>query len=316
MKKIVLCGITILFTLLFSVTDGLAQDKKTKTAGKKMQNFIIEISSHAKKDKPDFLVIPQNAPELAYDECLPSNSMNLRFMNAIDGFGIEELFFDGDSIFDNYRYKMLKEIVKTKAVLVSEVIDNPKNVENAIRKNSEEGFVCFPRSKENYHYSIIPEIHNENSQDISSIKDVQNYLYLINSKNFDSKKDFIDTINQTNFDLIIIDSYYLSFPFTDAEIESLKVKKNGGKRLVIAYMNIGAAENWRNYWKPEWKLGNPKWLKKPYEGYENEIFVEYWNPQWQKIILKDSDSYLQKIINANFDGVYLDNVEAFYTLYN
>lgn len=316
MKKIIFSGFAIIYAFLFSGSNCAEKDKKTRDAGKKMQDFVMNISTEAKKSNADFIIIPQNGAELAFENCDPSKSLHQGYLNAIDGIGIEELFFDGDSVFDGYRLKMLKQITETKKVLVSEVIDNPENVEKAILKNSDEGFLCFPRSKENYHYSIIPEIHDENANDITFLKDAQNYLYLINSNNYGSKKEILEAINNTNYDLIIMDLYYLSFKYTRAEIESIKTKKNGGKRLIIAYMNIGAAENWREYWQPEWKLGKPKWLKKSYKGYENETIVEYWDSQWQKIIFGNSESYLQKILDAGFDGVYLDNVEAFYTLYN
>ena len=43
-----------------------------------------------------------------------------------------------------------------------------------------------------------------------------------------------------------------------------------------------------------------------------------WNdrPTWQKMMFGNDDSYIKKIINAGFDGVFLDNVEAYYALYN
>jgi len=81
-------------------------------------------------------------------------------------------------------------------------------------------------------------------------------------------------------------------------------------------MNIGAAENWQNYWKPDCKFGNPKWLYKKYKGYDNEIYVKFWDANWQKLIYGNEESYTQKIIYAGFNGVFLDNVEAYYNLYN
>ncbi len=63
------------------------------------------------------------------------------------------------------------------------------------------------------------------------------------------------------------------------------------------------------------KLHRPNWLKKAYDGYEDEIWVEFWNEDWQNIIYGKNDSYTRKIIDARFDGVYLDNVEAYYFLY-
>jgi cysteinyl-tRNA synthetase, unknown class len=81
-------------------------------------------------------------------------------------------------------------------------------------------------------------------------------------------------------------------------------------------MNIGAAENWRYYWNSNWRLNNPIWLKKKYVGYEDEFYVQFWHDNWKKIIYRNSESYLKKILDAGFDGVFLDNVEAYYFLYN
>lgn len=39
--------------------------------------------------------------------------------------------------------------------------------------------------------------------------------------------------------------------------------------------------------------------------------VKYWNEDWQKLIYKNNDSYLNKISTAGFDGVYLDIIDAF-----
>ena len=36
-----------------------------------------------------------------------------------------------------------------------------------------------------------------------------------------------------------------------------------------------------------------------------------WNKDWQNIIYGNENSYLNKIIDANFDGVYLDIIDAF-----
>ncbi|MDD3741560.1 MAG: endo alpha-1,4 polygalactosaminidase, partial [Bacteroidales bacterium] len=101
-----------------------------------------------------------------------------------------------------------------------------------------------------------------------------------------------------------------------AEIQQLKTKANGGQRLVISYISIGSAENYRYYWKSDWKRNNPDWIKKKYDGYEDEFWVEFWNDEWQNIIYGNDSSYIKKIIDADFDGVYLDNVEAYYFLYH
>ena len=62
------------------------------------------------------------------------------------------------------------------------------------------------------------------------------------------------------------------------------------KILFLGNYVIGYAEN------PEWE-GNYK--------------VKYWMDDWQAIIFGSSSSYLDKILAAGFDGVYLDIIEAF-----
>ena len=49
---------------------------------------------------------------------------------------------------------------------------------------------------------------------------------------------------------------------------------------------------------------------------ENEFYIQFWHPEWQKIIYCNDQSYLKQIVDAGFDGVYLDNDEAYYFLYN
>lgn len=314
-KGIVIVGLAIaaIFGCSFRSNQ---KENRNKDAAKKMQQFVIDLSKYAKNANPNFLIIPQNGAELAFKNADPSLEKNTTYLNAIDGLGIEELFYDGKPKKDEYRFQMLQKIKHDKPILVSEVINLEKDIPDAIAKNNQEGFLCFPRTKANYHYAAIPEIHHENDQNINSLKDAKNYLYLISSDGFDTKKDLLNAVAQTNYDVVIMDLYYLSFPYTASEIDLLKTKKNGSKRLIIAYLNIGAAEKWRDYWQPDWRLGNPSWLKKKYPGYDNEIIVEYWNPAWQKVIYKSKDSYLKKIIDTGFNGTYLDNVEAYYTLYH
>lgn len=307
-------GLALLILFGFAIDD---KDKNTRKAGKKMQEFVVDISNYARKLNPDFIIIPQNGSELAFENVDPQQPFCNEYLSAIDGIAIEELFFDEKGKPDNYRINNLKKLTKEKTIIVSEFVKNKNEEENVIKLNQEAGFIPFIRTKDNYHYHLIPEkIVNENANNITKLNDVQNFLYLINADDFDTKKELIDKVAETNFDLILIDLYYLSFPYTQSELQNLQTKKNGGKRLVICYLNIGAAENWRNYWQPEWKKGNPKWLKKEYKGYDNEIYVEFWEPKWQKIMFGNENSYLKKIIDAGFDGVFLDNVEAYYALYN
>ncbi|MFT3796681.1 endo alpha-1,4 polygalactosaminidase [Flavobacterium sp.] len=292
------------------------RENKTAKAGIKMQEFVISISKYTRGIKPDFIIVPQNGAELAFNKLNPDAGMNTAYMNAVDGFGIEELFFNEKSKVDSYRLKMLQKLQPQKKILVSEFITKSEVTEDIVAKNKKAGFLCFPRTEKNEDYKDIPAITDENANDITRLSDAKNYLYLINSSNYKQRFYYLKDIAKTNFDVIIIDLFFHTKPFTPEEIKQLQTKANGGKRLVLAYVSIGSAENFRYYWDGNWILGDPVWLKKKYAGYNDEFYVEYWNPEWQKIMYGNNNSYFKKILDAGFDGAYLDNVEAYYFLYN
>ncbi len=291
--------------------------KKSNKAGLKMQEFVINISQYFRSFDSDFIIIPQNGEELAFNNLDSDEGLNMDYVNACDGMGIEELFYDGDLAVDDYRLGLLQTTKTQLKIMVADFLNDNSNLADDIQRCQNEEFICFPRVNTNYYYSEIPDsVINENSNDIITLANAQNYLYVIGLNDaFPLKDSLVSTLTQTNWDVILMDLFFGDSPLTKTDIDQLRTKSNGGKRLVIAYMNIGSAENYRYYWKDDWKLHHPSWLKKPYEGYEDETWVKFWKQEWQDIIYGNNDSYAKKILDAGFDGVYLDNVEAYYALY-
>ena len=311
-----------LFAILgmsFSCSEG---DDETDIHAKIMQEFVKEISAYAKKEKPGFIIIPQNGPELAFYNTEPNDGIMDSYVNAIDGIGIEELFYNGSLSIDSNRLSMLRTLKSSAKILVSDFVSDNEKIADSKTKNANEGFIAFPRGKDNYYYVEIPNLAEaeKNSDPVNTLDDAENYLYLINPDNFTDKTDMITKIKATNYDVILIDLFFSNgtsggaTELTQDDISKLKEKPNGAKRLVISYINIGSAENYRYYWKPGWKKGNPSWIKKEYEGYSDEYWVEFWDSEWRDIIYGNDKSYIKKIINTGFDGAYLDNVEAYYFL--
>ena len=63
-----------------------------------MIGFVTALSQHAKAQNPGFLVVPQNAVRLlALNENNPGGASNAAYLNAIDGLGVEDLWYDGNS---------------------------------------------------------------------------------------------------------------------------------------------------------------------------------------------------------------------------
>ena len=311
MRKTLILIITIVLIVACS------KEKRSDKAAGKMQEFIINISSYSRGLDPDFIIIPQNGIELAFSNCDTAEGFNSSFISAIDGVGIESLFYEETTVEDDGRLGMARRIKNaSKKILVADYVNDNSNIASAIQHSKNEDFICFPRSSENYDYKYIPDsVINENTNNINTLQDAKNYLYLINTDNFSSKQDMLNAIAATNFDALIIDMFFNEEALTSTEVTQLKTKANGGKRLLISYINVGAAEKWRYYWKKSWMVHIPCWLKRKYEGYGDEIWVKFWNNKWQEIIYGNDDSYFKKIIDAGFDGAYLDNVEAYYFLY-
>lgn len=103
---------------------------------------------------------------------------------------------------------------------------------------------------------------------------------------------------------------------TPAEVAAMKVKPDGSRRIVLSYLSIGEAESYRYYWKWYWRslwfLPNPlapSWRGNLNADWGGNYAVRYWEPAWQQVILGDG-GYLDRIVKAGFDGVWLDKVDS------
>ncbi|MFC0877589.1 endo alpha-1,4 polygalactosaminidase [Saccharicrinis sp. FJH2] len=242
-------------------------------------------------------------------------------MNAINAVGREDLFYgynkDNEATPTSEMQYMLDYCLlydqNGVEVLVTDYCSTHIKMDDSYARSNTNGFISF--AAVNRELNDIPDYPNEpynvNSNDVGSVADARNFLYLINSGKFATKQDFIEAVSATNYDLIIMDLFHEDVPFTAQETAELKLKKNGGTRLVICYMSIGEAEDYRYYWNNMWLKSPPEWLYKENPDWEGNYKVWYWDPEWQKIIFGSNDAYLDKVIAAGFDGVYLDIIDAF-----
>jgi len=305
-----------IFLFLSLLLTSCSKEKRSENAAEKMQEFVINISNYTHQYDSDFIIIPQNGEALGFNQADPDLALNTNYLAAIDGIGVEEIFYNGAFAPDDYRIEMLQQLNASEKILVSEYVNDNANITDALSRNYSQGFISFVRNNENYDYIQIPaNVPFENATNITSLSLAQNYLYLIGTSQYSSKQELIDAVAETNYDLVIIDLFFDDVVFTAAEINQLKLKKNGGQRLVISYVSIGSAEKYRYYYKKGWGHHHPLWLKKKYEGYPDEFWVKFWKKDWQDIIYGNDGSYLKKILDSGFDGCYLDNVEAYYFLY-
>jgi cysteinyl-tRNA synthetase len=147
--------------------------------------------------------------------------------------------------------------------------------------------------------------------------DVSTWMYQIQ---WLDERATIDELDNTQYDMLVVEP---GFNFKEDQydvnylVSSLKEKPNGEERILLAYIDIGQAEDYRTYWEETWvaptatEPGIPDFLVTiDPDGWSGNYPVAYWNPEWQEIWL-GTNGLIAQIANYGFDGIYLDWVEAY-----
>lgn len=243
-----------------------------------------------------------------YDLYMPNANTQSEMLSAVDGVLIEEAFSDSDT----------KDMQKA----LNAAMNNGKKA-FAIEYNGgipsdTKGVVCYSDISPKDDLSTIPPFTNQ-AYDVSSLKDVKNFMAILNPSKYSKKKDYLAALKATDYDLIFVDLFFhdesKDYPeaLTPNEVSSLKKKKNGKTRMVCSYLSVGEAENYRYYWNSDWNndATKPDWICDENEDWDGNFKVKYWRPEWQKILYGQEECYLDQILYAGFDGVYLDVIDAY-----
>lgn len=368
---------------------------------RKMQAFIMELAIKAKDRNPNFQVIPQDTLQYAHIDGNADNPYDLNLLSLLDGWGIEN--FSATTV---SRLAKLTEIGKkgtanTNGSTVQVVADNQKiAADNNIlwhpRLSAEvyqspgignPGYMPIYSPSSN-RYDIIHDpipagvARTINSNDINSMMDAKNYLYMLSSGKYsnwpaweadparrldittnagylvpfpggrfqptgpaeivaraiadhgaewdffwvakgytqhDGRRAYIEELAASEWDVFYIDAHFNLGALGKEEVELLKRKPQGGRRLVIAYLSIGTTELYRWFADPAmvnpnpraflhgtvengtfipareryWDVGIPNWMLWPaYSGqYADEATPIWWHPEWRDIIIRGGSPY-------------------------
>ncbi|MCP5102571.1 MAG: hypothetical protein GY950_04290 [bacterium] len=151
----------------------------------------------------------------------------------------------------------------------------------------------------------------------------------------------VTAIVNSQYDLVVIDPTVTYDPDFDAKdmvdrIKASKASDGVHRKLVIAYIDIGEAEEWRWYWGNHDTYEEYGQCRNSYindiqnwapwvvacdpDGWGGNYPVAFWDEDWKDIVINGTnlgaaediyfDSMLDEIVQDGFDGVYLDWVEA------
>lgn len=149
------------------------------------------------------------------------------------------------------------------------------------------------------------------------LSNVQSWMYQIQDLDEDGA---VETLATTEYDLLVIEpgNNFSEWAYdTQWIVNQLREKPGGGARILLAYIDIGQAEDYRSYWQDDWippkgnRRGDPDFLiTSDSDGWSGNYPVAYWDNAWQSYWL-GQDGIVAELAQLGFDGIYLDWVEAY-----
>lgn len=149
------------------------------------------------------------------------------------------------------------------------------------------------------------------------LAEVKTWMYQLQGLNDEMR---MQALQATDYDMLVIEPghNFSEHPYNTRElVKQLRHKPDGSPRLLLAYIDIGQAEDYRDYWKADWrapgpgKPGHPDFLLTiDPDGWSGNYPVAYWRAEWKAIWLGKT-GIIAELARLGFDGVYLDWVEAY-----
>ena len=149
----------------------------------------------------------------------------------------------------------------------------------------------------------------------------------------------VDALANSHYDMLVLEPTRTDWSSDDkyfdtkAMVERLKETAGSDgrhRKLVIAYIDIGEAEDWRWYWTwSKEETGGDSFpedwpdfiLARDPDGWTGNYPVAYWDSAWKDIVIYGENqssapygnynSIIDEVIKDGFDGIYLDWVEGF-----
>lgn len=170
--------------------------------------------------------------------------------------------------------------------------------------------------------SCVTAPESASSQDSSLNTGLTSWAYQLQA---DDSYD-IERMAESQVELIVMDYSHdgtAKREITSSEIQQIRQSSTATTpKIVLSYLSIGEAEQVRFYWQDSWiTTGQPNekapdFLAAPNPNYPDNFKARYWLTEWHSILYGiregDEKSYLDRIIDAGFDGVYLDIIDAFF----
>jgi cysteinyl-tRNA synthetase len=302
----------LLISLTLVLSSGCLQLMEEEvTRGDEMRSLVQKVSSYARDTDEDFIVIVANGEDLASD----GGRTPRGYLDAIDGVAREDLYFGTSGMDRPTPWSRTETLaaslnVSRRAGKVAMAVDRcsrPGFIWDSMEWANMMGFLYFASDSEGM--DTIPDYPADppgaHRGDVSSLEDARNLLVLTVAAGWDSRDEYLASLRDTNYDLLVVDAFFNGTPLKAQEVDSLRTKKEGGARLVVAVMGLGEIDERQHVWRDLYTNQPPGWLGKEVNGEPGKHRVEYWERGWRAVLFRSEQSWLDQILASGFDGVYL-----------
>lgn len=227
-----------------------------------------------------------------------------RFLLDLDAWAVDGQFCQqggfSDADFDTLRSFRIKPIVFDSCAKSEEL-------EAAAEQAEEQNIAFYGRAPAPRRYDAIPNRPLlENPENVLNPIDAQSALIVEGPAGFGDVREWVAALMDTNHDILVIPAFFDGTALTRAQVESLKYKRLGARRLVFAIVDIARATDSDYFWERDWRLGRPGFLRAPDPDRPDAVLVEFWRPEWLEIVGKTYAG----VMDLGFDGVLLDGLDA------
>jgi cysteinyl-tRNA synthetase len=308
---------SLVICVLLVLSSGCIQfGEDERTPEDAMRDLVRGISSYAREDDPGFILIVANGEDLASND----GSVAGAYLDSIDGVAAEDLYF-GEAGLDvpTPWHETVKRAARLndsreegKVVMAVDRCSQRGYIWDSMELANEMGFLYFASDSEGL--DTVPEYPADppgaHRGDVTTLADARNLLLITVARAWGSRDNYLASLQDTNYDVLVIDAYFNKTPLTPQEVDSLRTKRDGGSRLVIAVMGLGEVDERQHVWKDLYQHQPPGWLGKEVPGKPWRHWVDYDAKGWRTLVYKSDESWLDSILDAGFDGVYLAGGDA------
>ncbi len=331
--KWLLGGLSALLTIagaatIFAAAGTTRTTERPASYAAAMIDLLSQIKAYAAARQPEFEFIGNGAVGLLTSDGDLTVADRQRVLDSLDGIMAESLYYrwtaDGFAETPSAeREPYLRALLAAKqtsrqqekplTVLTLDYTDRDRAAEKARRRSRTNGFlpqIKAGRSLDRLNRSE-DRMEHATGHSVTRLSEAGSFDILLNPGRYHTKQAYLDALQHSDSDVLIIDAYFGGEMLTKADVDSIKQRRDGSQRLVFAYLSVGEAASYRDYWHSVWAKQPPEWLEGPNADWPDSYRVRYWERGWQDILYGRPDSQLDRIMGAGFSGAMLDTIDVY-----